>query len=262
MAEFKIPDGIIDSVLRNGLILVANKGYGKTNALKILIQQLLIRNDIRAKIFDPVGQFRFNFIEIPYLEINENTPNLIYNVNPFCNLLHDIGFIDPTLRRLSITDIIMRDFAMRRDERIANFGSIPNWVVYAFEECQNLIGTYALSGNIGKFWLAFVSECRNYNMSYIMTTQRLADVSTKALERCGNYLFGKQSGDNDLKKIKRIAGEQIMNKVKMLDIGEFIYWEGNKGKAMQSGKFPLFKSDNHPYPIPKKKSFWVKILGL
>ncbi len=185
---------------------------------------------------------------------------MVYEVPPFVNLLHDVQFIEPRMSKDTIEQIVSRDYILRQEEKRINSGNLVNWVVYVIEEAQNVIGTYALSGK-NSFWLKFVSECRNFNMTFLMITQRLADVSPKAIERCHGYLISKMTGDNDLKKLEKITGKEIVERVKRLDIGQHIYFNGEKSETILM-QFPLFKSDKNPYPCPVKKTFIQRLFGV
>ena len=76
-------------------------------------------------------------------------------------------------------------------------------------------------------------------MGFIFIGQRLADISTKVVERAQGYLFGRTTGDNDLQKIRRICGKssEVHLKVSRLGLGEFIYWNGVTAKQVKFKKY-------------------------
>jgi len=255
----EIPQEVVQNLLATGLLIVGGKGCGKTNACKVVLQQLLKQPNISVKAFDTVANWRFNFINIPYLELNENTINDIWEIPLTESMIYDIGFIEPTMRRGIIGALVLKEKMLRREEKIINNGVLPNWIVYTIEEAQNIIGTNSISSVQGRFWLDFVSECRNYGQSFVFIGQRIADISAKAVERCQGTLVGRMTGDNDLKKLNRILGKELTDRVPYLKLGQFIYYNGEKKESLIVD-FPLFKSELKPYPYKQTStSWWRKI---
>jgi hypothetical protein len=255
--KFEIPEEVVTAILKGGLCVVAGRGYGKTNVIKVLVSELIEHDNpqITCKIVDPTLQYRFNFLDMPYIELNKEKENKVYYLEPMEDVIYDIGYSDPEQRRRKITELVLTDFELRRDEMVVNMGATVGWYVHVIEECQNVLRT--ISGKTGAFWLTYLSEARNYNISYIMTTQRLADVSTKASERMYNYLFGRMVGDNDLRKVKSIANKTVMERVKTLGVGQFLFWNGDAEES-RLVNFPLFQPTGTPYKCREKRTLWEK----
>jgi len=163
----------------------------------------------------------------------------------------------------------MKDFTLRREEKIANRGVLFNWILYVIEEAQNVLGRYSLSRNTGRLWMKMISEGRNFGLGFVMIGQRGSDLSASVVERAQGYLFGRASGENDRRKIrrivgdakikerfgdgeewKRVTGEKISEEVARLEVGQFIYFNSQFGRLIQ---FPLYKTDGKPLLMVREK---------
>ena len=247
---------IISKVMVQGqLIVVANKQMGKTNSTMHLIRALIQskehkENKYKTLIFDLPLVWRFNFDRIPYVDISESTYLPIVR-----DLLIDIPYTDSVMTRNAIVDVMREDFVRKRRLKIKFEGRNPFLNVYVVEEMQDVWGTYSLNGNVGRSALKIFAECANYGMVIIGITQRLADVSTKIIGRAKYLLIGSLQEDNDLKKVKRFASQEVSEKIKSLKRGEFIFWDRTNKEHIDLIYFPKF--DNHgqkPYPYQNGQS--------
>jgi len=158
--------------------------------------------------------------------------------------------------------LIKNDFYNKARMKLICNGQVYNWLCYVIEEGQSVIGSSALRGKENYFWLKAISTGRNLGLSFIFTGQRLSDISTKAIERCGGYLLGKMTGDNDLKKVRALGGKELSQQVKTLPTGSFIYYNGTQEQI----DFPLFQSYGKPKPYIQPQlnveiSLWNRIKG-
>jgi len=247
---------IISKVLVQGqLIVVANKQMGKTNSTMHLVRTLLQSqehedNKYKTLIFDLPLVWRFRFDKIPYVDISKTTYLPIVK-----DLLIDIPYTDSVMTRNAIVDVMREDFVRKRRLKIKFEGQNPFLNIYVVEEMQDVWGTYSLNGNVGRSALKIFAECANYGMIIIGITQRLADVITKIIGRSKYLLIGSLQEDNDLKKVKRFASQEVSEKVKSLKRGEFLFWDRTNKEFIDLIYFPKF--DNHgqkPYPYKKGQS--------
>lgn len=240
---------VIDKVMTQGqLIVPATKQHGKTNAVMWLMRTLRNsheheENRIKLMIFDTVLNFRFKFDEMPYVDISK-----VRHIPLVQDLLIDIPYTSIRLTKDAITQVLMEDFIKKRQLKEKFKGDIPYSNVYMVEEMHNVWGTFGLTGIRGEFALKIFSECANYGMIIIGITQRLADVSTKIVERSRYLLVGNLSGDNDTGKLKRVTNKQISEKVKTLKRGEFIFIDRDNLEYVELIYFPKFEGKGKPYP--------------
>jgi len=114
---------------------------------------------------------------------------------------------------------------------------------YVLEECQNLIPNSALRSYSFQEISRFVTQGRNFGLSYIALTQRLASVDSNLVEISGLKYFGKTEGDNNRRKAKAWLPREHLNKARDLKTGEFLQQYGSK---ITLEKVPLFQSLTKP----------------
>jgi len=240
---------IIQKVLDSGQIIITGvKQTGKTNTAMWLMRTLMESTphknlEMRTVIFDTVLNWRNRYDSIQYLNVED------FRILPtVLDLIVDIGYSDSNETRNAIGQIVMNDFARKRAMKEKFYGKVPYYDVYLIEEAQNCLGQFALNGEVGRFWLKIISECANYKMIFLFITQRLADVSTKVIERTRYFLLGSTSGDNDLAKIRRMGGRKLADYVSGLKKGQFILFDKDSKKQYRI-TFDLFIQNGKPYPF-------------
>ena len=239
---------IVQKLLESGqLIIVGVKQTGKTNTAMCIMRELMNTNQhknlaMKTLIFDTVLQWHYNYDAVQYLDLED------YRILPtVLDLIVDISLIDSLDTRNAIGQIVLNDFIRKREMKKKFNGKVPYYDVYVVEEAQNVLGSYSLTGNEGRFWLKVISEAMNYKMVFLFIGQRLSDISPKAIERSRFFLLGATSGDNDLNKLKRMGGKNLANAVVGLHRGEFVFFDKNE-KSFWVISFPLFVQDSKPYP--------------
>jgi hypothetical protein len=239
---------IIQKLLDSGQIIITGvKQTGKTNTamhlMRALMNSIAHKNlEMRTVMFDTVLNWRYRYDSVQYLDIEQ------YRILPtVLDLIVDIGYSDSNDTRNAIGQIIMNDFARKRAMKEKFNGKVPYYDVYLIEEAQNCLGQFALTGEVGRFWLKIISECANYKMIFLFITQRLADVSTKVIERTRYFLLGATSGDNDLAKIRRMGGKKLADYVLSLKRGEFLLFDKDNKNQFRI-TFDLFTQNGKPYP--------------
>jgi hypothetical protein len=256
-----IPDSLLAEILKTGLIVTGGKGCGKSNAVKVLTSEILKRSVARVKVFDSALNWLFDFSELKYQLVTQDSDTFKVKLDNIPNCVFDLTFIsDPQQINRLIRNIVALDFYDYAKMKLLTYGNISNWLVYVIEEAQNIIGSTALNSYKNRFWLKAISVGRNIGLSFIFVTQRLSDVSSKAVERCQGYLIGKTLGDNDLRKLRSIAGKELSWLVKDLPTGSFYYYNGQRRLV----QFPLYRKTATPVEYiqsqPRPKTIWKRIL--
>jgi len=246
MSILPLPEVILDGLKQHGGIVVGGRGTGKTNLAKVITSQIIggENGNIQIKIADSAQNWVHGYEPIYYQHLNMDTefPEDIYFGDD--HFLYDLEFWDVDEIQDIIGTLVATDYDIQRLYKKENL--MDTWIIWCIEEAQNVLGTYAMNGARGKRWLKIISESRNFNINFLFVGQRLADISTKAVERSDGYFFGKTTGDNDLKKIKRICGKDsgVHEMVPTLDVGEFIYWNG--AEAYKLVDVPLYVPTTRP----------------
>lgn len=204
------------------------------------------------KICDSANVWKWKFDKIPFINMVK-TRNIPEEEHA---LLLDLGFTD-TDRNTQIVENLMRgDYLQQREMMNANSGQLPIRRIYVIEEVQNILGSYSLSGNSGKFWLKETSEGRNYGQYMIGLGQRFADISAKVVERTRYFLLGAISGDNDASKIKRMfssdRGQRIVNCLLGLEPHQFLFLDKENPEFSFKIYFPDFQPNGKPFEYDAK----------
>lgn len=225
-----LPPIVRNSILKSGLVIVGGPDVGKSNAGKVVMSELIKTNPVplQCKIYDTAMNFRFDFDAIKCQLINEQT-RYVYGGNE--HIIFDLDFIEEQDVFSFIEKVILNDYITQRKRKSELGGHVDKWYVNLIEEAQNLLGTFSLMRREGRKLLKLMSESRNFGITYLLIGQRLAEMSTRAIERRHTYLFGRMTGDNDIAKLRRIVGRDsvIIKEVKKLDVGkgQFLFYNGS-----------------------------------
>lgn len=258
-----LPDPILREILKTGCVISGGKGTGKSNAGKVITTEIIKKQPlpIQCKIFDTALNWRWQFEPILFQEITEKT-RFVYSGKE--HILYDVEFIDEKELMNFITRITVNDYWKQRNLKKELEGNLLEWKLYTLEETQSSMSRFALMRKDGRKMMKIIAEGRNFNQSFIIIGQRLANMSTSLVERCHGMLFGKMVGDNDLAKIRRKCGRDsgIDIAVKNLaDCGEFIYWNGSSAYKFNC---PEYKSETRPIEWILKeedKKIWSHFYG-
>lgn len=251
---------ILKALVENGkLIVVGLGGHGKTIATMHITRMLLNSQDYRdgkfiIKICDSANVWKWKFDKIPFINMVK-TRNIPEEEKV---LLLDLGFTD-TDRNTQIVENLMRgDYLQQREMMNANSGQLPIRRIYIIEEIQNILGSYSLSGNSGKFWLKETSEGRNFGQYMIGLGQRFADISAKVVERTRYFLLGAISGENDANKIRRMfssdRGARVVNCLLGLEPHQFLFLDKENPELSAKIYFPDFIQNGKPFEYGDKKN--------
>jgi len=238
-----LPDDLLKSILRSGLTILGGRGTGKSNVAKIINSEIIRKQNghIQCKIVDKVANWVREFEPILYQNLDSDTEEIYFGDD---HILFNAHFRSRSEIKQMVGKMVGLDYELQWLYK--EHGVMDNWILYTIEEAQNILGRYGLTGKQGEEWMVFISEGRNFNMNYIFIGQRAADIATQAIERCEGYLFARMTGDNDLKKIARICGkdEGVHEIVPTLDIGQFIYWDGESARKIVD--VPLYETSTRP----------------
>ena len=114
-------------------------------------------------------------------------------------------------------EVLINDYIHKQQLKEKYEGTVPYRDVYFIDEMQNVWSNKALKRRDGETALTIFSESSNYGMIIIGSTQRLADVAPEIIERTTYALCGHLSGDNDVAKLKRIAGADVAKATKKIE---------------------------------------------
>lgn len=254
------------AMLKQGLVLVAQKDFGKTNTLMVLVSELnaipIVVDYATQHAFKLGSKFQVKFLNESYFL---KKPSIrISN-----HIILDMSQTNKKLAGQILRDVIKKEYYRRVKAVIKGFRKGKTrkeilerfkWQIYGIEESQDLIGRYLKQDDD----LATAMNCgRNYKITFVFLSQRIADLNASLVERCA-YLIGRQTGDNNLRKISRILGisRKKLKFIETLQKGEFVFYNGERLERIQ---FPLFKGFGKAYEFTrrivqkKRRSLWEKL---
>ena len=244
-------DEMVEKIrLTSRFMAVATNQMGKTNAMMHLWRAILRRQDhaqnkVKTMGFDPALNFRFKFDSIPYVD-----RTVVKHVPLAQDIIVDIPFVNSTLKKDAIMEVLLSDFIHKRKLKEVHEGKVPFYNFYIVDEMQNVWVSYALRSKQGEGALTVFSESSNYGMVIMGIAQRFADVATGIVERCAYYLVGALSGSNEIKRLeKMVDNPKIINRIRTLKRGEFIFIDKDTPEYSKEIYFKEFKGNGRPYPF-------------
>jgi len=270
------------------LLLIANKGIGKTNSLMVLAREFRKLPNTRVFIFEDFPKWMLEFDKMPYMVIHdsdvEETSHTIDLEDTF--LRHERDY---TVKRGSeiqqaleenksliftseITDIerqaffiysIIQYFYRKAYVRKLRQYEKTEQIVFIIEESQNVFDSSTISKKIFNRLRKIFSVARNLDLHFVLCSQRLQDLNTKIRGRT-RLLLGQVSIDDfELKIGNLLRHSQHRTDILTLEIGKFLYTANDSivqfPKFQQIGKPYEYKPKPKPQPQVKKKNFLQKL---
>jgi len=231
---------------KRGTFISGNRGSGKSNLGKILVDKLL-RQGYIVKVFDNSQTWR-----------NSSVPNLRIVKNNFGDIdftkscVYDLSMLYIKDQRRFIENVIKTEF----EHQTQLTEKQRHWIFYVFEECEMLVSTHNKSEEI----LRLACVGRNFKLSYLALAQRFALVSPSLISLCGQLYIGQAHEENDLKKLRNWLGNYV-NELQDLTIGEFLYKHDKYAEKIQTDKFTsnskpkqITISETRKFAIPEPKT--------
>lgn len=235
---FPLEDDLKREMLKTGLGVFGGGGSGKSNAAKIIAQQLQADPMIQLKIIDKVQNWVHDFGGVLYQDLDEETAlQKGFYFGPQ-NFLYNCKFRSPDVMKAVVSDMVAFDYELHwryKEENLLN-----RWILYIIEEAQSILA------NVGSKdpWNAYISEGRNFNLSFIFIARRMTQLNAKLRENMGGFLFSRMSGYNNLKRVRWLTNEEVFKAIPKLGLGQYIYWNGSEAKLILDT--PLYESTGLP----------------
>jgi len=281
-------ESLFSDVLNYGdLLLIANKGIGKTNSLMILARKFRNLENCRVFIFEDFPKWMLEFDSIPYMIIHDDdvveTSHTIdiedyflrherdYTVARGSEIQQALESNKDLIFTMEIEDIERQAFFIYsivqyfyRKHYMQKFKQIKKTehIIFVIEESQNVFDSSTISKKIFNRLRKIFSVARNLDLHFILASQRLQDLNTKIRGRT-RLLLGQVSIDDWELKIRRLLrNSRYRNAILTLQIGRFLYVANDSvlqfAKFSQNGK-PQEWIKPIPQPKPKKSSLKERI---
>lgn len=253
---------IVETILDECCFVSGGHKSGKTNLGILLVDQLL-KNGVQVKVIDSSRQWLKrssvpHYVKVASARVSSYGLFAMWDLPNVWNSVYDCSRLTTAQMREFVSGMMQNDF---QEAVILDEQGVQVRACYVLEECQNLIPNSALRSYSFQEISRFVTQGRNFGLSYIALTQRLASVDSNLVEISGLKYFGKTEGDNNRRKAKAWLPKERLNKARDLQTGEFLQQYGSK---ITLEKVPLFQSPTKPQPYieppkPKKASLLQRL---
>ena len=242
----------VQTILDECCFVAGGRKSGKTNLGILLVDQLL-ENGVQVKVIDSSRQWLKRssvpyYVKVASARVSSYGLFAIWDLPNVWDCVYDCSRLTTAQLREFVQGMMENDFheAVILDEQ-----GVQVKACYVLEEAQNLVPNSALRSYSFQEISRFVTQGRNFGLSYIALTQRLASVDSNLVEISGLKYFGKTEGDNNRRKAKAWLPKEYLNKARDLKTGEFLQQYGSK---ITLEKAPLFQSLTKPilYIEPQK----------
>jgi len=278
---------LVEETLSFGdLLLIANKGIGKTNSLMVLADEFRKLENTKVIVFEDFPKWSLEFSEVPYFVVKDSdvqeTKKETNLENAF--LVHETDFSvkrgneilefletnKDVIFTMEITDIdrtaffiysVVQYFYRKHYLRKFKNYSKKERIVFVIEESQNVFDSSTISKKIFNRLRKIFSVARNLDLHFVLASQRLQDLNTKIRGRT-RLLIGQVSLDDFELKIRRLLRHsKYRTEILTFQVGEFLYTTTDEKVT-----FPKFEAQGKPFEWhpqkPKqepKKSFWQNL---
>jgi len=254
---------IAETILNECCFISGGRRSGKTN-LGILLVDRLLKSDVQVKVIDSSRQWLKRssipyYMKVPSATVSSYGLFAIWDLPNVWSCIYDCSRLTTAQLREFVQGMMQHDFqeAVALDEQ-----GVHVKACYVLEECQNLIPNSALRSLGFSEVSRFVTQGRNFGLSYIALTQRLASVDSNLVEISGLKYFGKTEGDNNRRKAKAWLLKEYLDQARDLKTGEFFFQYGSK---ISLEKAPLFQSLRMPQlyiepPKPRKPTLIERLV--
>jgi hypothetical protein len=278
---------LIDDVLKFGdLLLIANKGCGKTNALMELAQQLRNLDGTKVIIFEDFPKWCLEFNSVPYMIIRDDDVTEFshvldvedyflrherdYEVHRGAEINNFLESNKDLIFTMEIADIertcffiysIVEHYYRKAYLRKYKGYEKTERIVFFIEESQNVFDSSTVSKKIFNRLRKIFSVARNLDLHFILASQRLQDLNTKIRGRT-RLLIGQISLDDYELKIRRLLrNSEYKTEILTFERGKFLYPATDTVIQM-----PLFEQNGKPFEYvpqiaqqPQPTGFFAKL---
>lgn len=282
---------VIDKTLEFGdILLISNKGMGKTNSLMVLSKMFM--ENARVFIFEDFPKFAVEFDSgVHYIKVLDSdvveTKDTIDLSDYYLSHSKDFtvqrgSFFNQALEdnknlifTMEIKDIerkaffiysIVQYFYRKAYLRAYKGYNKHEKIIFVIEESQNCFAQATLNRKVFNRLHSIFNVARNLGLHFVLASQRFTDLNPKIRNRT-QLLIGKINIDDYELRIHRLLRHsQHREKVLELGKGEFLFTTTDKivhfPKYESTSKPQEYKPKPKPQEPIKKKGFWHKLLTL
>jgi len=224
-----LDDYPIKEIMREGGFVIGGRGSGKTNLLKLLAYEAL-RIGVKVKVVDSALNWRD--FPLPTIKVRRKSTIVVK-----LNRVYDVSRLAVLEIRNFVSEMMKRDFEEAVALKDAKLEPIP--LLYILEEIQNVIPSNTLRTLKFLEVSRFVTQGRNFGLSYLASVQRLSTTDTTLVEISGVKFWLKLEGENNLRKARSWLPKFVVWRLRDLEVGSAYLQIGSKVKLL---RLPLFET--------------------
>lgn len=222
-----LEDYPLNDIMKYCCFVTGGRGCGKSNLIKLLVMEA-IRAKVEVKVFDPSlawKHFPLKHVKVRHKRLSENCSwNTIYDISRL-SVLHARDYVSAMLQN-DLTEAI----------HLTDISTKPKCLV-VIEEAQNIIPSHSLRSNKYLEISRFITQGRNFGLSFIASTQRLASVDINLIEISGVRYWMKLEGARNLSKARFWLDKFTTWRLRDLERGTCYLQFGSNIKLL---RLPLF----------------------
>jgi len=222
-------DKIIEDVKEVPILLLSQRGHGKSSSLKTVVKRIKEANsDYIIKIFD-VSQSWYHKAPVQYRQLVNGQQ--IHNIG---DCVYEMGKLSNDARRVLVASIINQDYSKRYQMRVTDpehFKTLPR-ILYIFEEANVYFGSYSFrkKDRYSAILEDFISVGRNYGLdAFLVATAEMGEISPSLRRRIAR-LYGRMESESDLNALKR-KNKRAYEAVKEMPKYNFLYLDNGGYKT-------------------------------
>lgn len=236
-----LEDFPISQIMREGCFVVGGRGCGKSNLLKVLVDRMLLCG-IQVKVIDSTLSWK-NY-PLPKTRVKKNTDilakwNSVFDISRL-GVLEMRQFVSLMMSKDLETAIMLTDNGVKFE------------CCYILEESQNLVMPSSLRSLKYQNISRYCTQGRNFHLSYVASTQRLASVDTNLVEISGVKFWFRLDGENNLRKARSWLSKTNVYMLRDLDVGICFQQIGSSAEIV---RVPLWS--NKPLTVKNEVSSYA-----
>jgi len=212
-----LEDFPISQVMKEGCFVCGTRGSGKSNLAKQIVRRVL-GCKIGVKVFDP--SLSWKDFPLPRIKVKAIGSSLC---KP--DSIYDLSRLSVLEARNFVMAMMKEDLSRAIDLTDLN-ASVP--MLYVLEEVQNLIPSNSLRTFKFLEISRFITQGRNFGLSFLGITQRLSSVDVNLVEISGLKFWLRQSGENNLRKARNYLDKCSVLLLRDLDTGTCFKQSGSE----------------------------------
>lgn len=190
-------------------------------------------NKYRELIFDPLGNFRYNYDKCPYIELDSHIPLSL-------ELIVDMSNLSVSEQRLKFTKTIQCEYmqALTRKNYIGEIPYVTFFIVDSLNRFFNGVNEQSVEN--------IVADAKNVGITFIASSRKPSEIMFA--DWCGTYLFGLAGNEKDLNVIQKLTNRKVRDKVASLKPRWYVFYDKANDVGRQF-RFPNWVKIGETYEL-------------